>query len=92
MASKVNKRFLSRDPDEYGSVAWDVTKEFRYNGKQKRVPFFDANLRLSDCYRTITLDFCFGNSKRRKARIKKLATLIAELEKMKKAMEEADLG
>jgi hypothetical protein len=80
------KTFLTDHPEEFGSVSWNVlVKEgFMYDGKAIR-----SKLRLSDCYKSIELDFFCKNQKGLTKRLEKIDTLINELLNMSQALREA---
>ena len=78
-----NKTFLSDSHEEFGSVSWVVET----NGEDNILGYVvEANLTISDCSKCAQLDFDCKGYKHIDKRIKKLDTLIEELQKMKEAM------
>ena len=82
----VDKKFLTMEPHQGGSVCWDVeTHQHRKNGKTS----VDAGIDLTDCSRKISLEFYFSSPKSFHSRIAKLDTLIDSLLKFRDSMYEA---
>lgn len=75
---KTSKKFLSDTPYEYGSVCWEVVVD-----PNDKYDLVQADLRLADCNETISLGFSSRKKKHIAHRIKKLDTLIAELQGMR---------
>lgn len=91
-----SKKFLSPEPDEGSSCSWYVKQrswedEDEETGESKVSRYFDGDLTLRDCYKTICLDFSFHNPKDKKRRLKKLDNLIKSLQKFRDALEDAEL-
>jgi len=76
-----SREFLNEDE---GLAAIECTVA-RYNEN----PYVDASVAISDCYRTITLDFDMYGEEGAAAKIQKLELLMEELAKFKDALEEA---
>lgn len=79
------KIFLSGSHEEGGSISWYVNTQFTTHHS----PFVEGGIKISDCYRTIDLDFC-GNINSIMKRVDKVDRLIVELNKMKESLLEAD--
>lgn len=75
-----DKKFLSDNPDEFGSVSWVVKDYYGSPHSSKK----EAGVRLTDCYKVITLDFEYTNIVEFKARKEKLRTLIESLEEFER--------
>lgn len=77
-----SKEFLSDSHEEFGSISWYVTneKEYRYG--------IDAEVRITDCYKEVTLDFACTPDRMHK-RLKKIDTLIESLERFRASMQKA---
>jgi hypothetical protein len=76
-----NKTWLNTKHDEHGSVSWSVTDRIRWR-KDKDTPVKgakDCEIRLTDCYKTINLDFSYSDREGYEERTVKLAKLISEL-------------
>ena len=63
----------------------------KHKGKVVEECFMSANLSLSDCNNTISLEFSAGDEKSRKERLKKVNLLIEELFVIKNALEDFKL-
>lgn len=48
----------------------------------------DADVVITDCTRRIELDFSYGNPKSKREKLKKIALLITELQKLEQFMKE----
>ena len=85
---KRNKVFLSDSHEESGSICWVVQTD-----KDHSMSIFQyavtASVSISDCNKTIHLDFDCEKVKHIDKRIDKVDTLIAELTKVKDALVEA---
>lgn len=78
-----DKRFLTNNPEEFGSVGWGVkTNPEDYYKIQ-------AELRITDCYEKVTLDFNCEKEKHIDKRIQKLDNLIESLNLMRDSLVEA---
>lgn len=75
---KTSKKFLSDTPYEYGSVCWEVVAD-----PEDKYDLVQADLRLADCNETISLGFSSRKKRHLTHRMKKLNTLIAELQAMR---------
>lgn len=80
------RKFLSSRFDEGGSICWEVTQDTWKKSKD-----ISGFLTLRDCSRSITLEFSVMTEKQRKQRLKKLDTLIVELEKMRDCLEKGEV-
>lgn len=81
--SKSGKRFLNDDYDEHGAVSWQVTKGF---SEKRRTNNKDAELRLQDCYKVITIEFGYDGKEQYQERLAKLDVLIEELNEFRSAL------
>ena len=81
------KRFLTDRGDEGGSVRWcveaDTSDIFSFM-------LVEADLIITDCYKTITLDFSTTSYKSIAKRIAKVDGMIAELTEFKAALQQAE--
>lgn len=84
--NKVYKQFLSQREYEYGSAAYTIVCEDII--KHKYDEEVQAELKVTDCSRSISLDFGFRNYGEFKERINKLNELIKIAEKMKEDLTE----
>tara|TARA_S200002703_G_C3746226_1_gene229589 strand:- start:485 stop:790 length:306 start_codon:yes stop_codon:yes gene_type:complete len=85
-----NKEFLSNAHGEGGSINWYIaTGNCIDNDFNMFSNIVEGELKLSDCYRTITLDFSCENIKQLDKRVIKVQTLIDNLLEMKKGLLEA---
>ena len=88
-----NKTFLNDSHDEGGSVNWYVQTD-KYVGTGYEFICgnctLDAELKISDCSNIINLNFDCEKVEHIPKRIKKLETLINELQDMKSALEEVE--
>lgn len=75
---KTSKKFLSATPYEYGSVCWEVVVD-----PEDEYDLVQADLRLTDCNERIVLGFSTRKKKHMAYRLKKLDTLITELQSMR---------
>ena len=78
---KNNKVFLNDLPDETGSICWNIQKDGDGIGF-----FSDGELKLYDCSRSVTIDFCCYNESDLEGRITKANILITEITKMRDAL------
>ena len=100
LLSKSDKRFLDTDDrfgnDEFGSVSWNVKLEpinYRSKKEKRNIARIDADLRLTDCFKVITLSFhCDAETSEIDARVQKLDTLIESLKRMREAMLDAKMA
>lgn len=92
--SSVEKRFLCDDADEFGSVCYNVSiYRFCHPDDEDKPPYdMESSLRIQDCYRSITLDFCTDEYRDITVhnRIDKLDTLISTLQQMRADIVEAN--
>lgn len=70
--------FNPRNLDDTGALSWNV--------QSSRVEWANAHLTLRDCSRQIILDFSFGDSVEKKARLKKLDLIMDQLTKMRETL------
>jgi hypothetical protein len=78
-----NKKFLSDDPIETGSICWAVESDTSGDRFTQAV---EANIKFYDCSRSVVLDFdCYKDSEVAD-RIKKADILIEELNKFREAL------
>ena len=85
-----NKEFLSNSHGEGGSINWYVAEGANVDdvcGLFSNI--VEGELKLSDCYRTITLDFGCENINQIDKRVAKVQTLLDNLLEMKQALLEA---
>lgn len=82
----VDKRFLSKLSGEGGSVVWDVQA---HQHRRRGTTSISADVRMTDCYKSITLEFYSATSKMFHQRIDKLETLIGSLVEFKDSLYEA---
>lgn len=75
---KTSKKFLSDTPYEYGSVCWEVVVD-----PDDSYELVSADLRITDCSEKVSLSFGSRKKKHIVYRVKKLDTLIAELQAMR---------
>ena len=75
---KTSKKFLSGTPYEYGTVCWEVVVD-----PEDEYDLVQADLRITDCNGRISLSFSSRKKKHIVYRVKKLDTLIAELQAMR---------
>jgi hypothetical protein len=86
----VEKRFLSNDPYETGSVsAWAIVSSYR--DEDEKPPFgrstdLSAELVIKDCYKTVTLDFYADGEEKQAQRLSKLDILIQTLQEFRQAL------
>lgn len=74
-----SKEFLNQHPHQHGSVSWYVEVD---EGSRE----LEANLRITDCYKIINLEFFTGSSKGLDKRIEKLDTMIESLHRFRDAL------
>ncbi|QKN88450.1 hypothetical protein vBValSX1_57 [Vibrio phage vB_ValS_X1] len=79
---KRNKTFLSESHEEFGSVSWYVKERGDWGSDVQ------SEIRITDCYKVVTLDFCAESPSDAKKRLEKLDTLITELQEARKALQE----
>ena len=82
-----NKRFISDEHNEFSSISWHITSGWGEGQKKKHTKCSD--LRLSDCYKVISLDFDYEGHDQFLSRIKKIDCLIEELQKYKQALKDS---
>ena len=89
MAKYIGKgrKFLSSRFDEGSVVNWYVEQ---WNGGDVSGGW--GCVKIRDCDRTVTLDFNIDSEADRKQRLKKLDTLIGELEKLRNCLERVEVG
>ena len=89
MAKTIGKcrKFLSNRFDEGSTVQWEVEP-----WAHEESCGCWAYLKIRDCDRSVRLEFDIDSEKERKQRLKKLDTLITELEKMRDCLEQAEVG
>ena len=75
---KTSKKFLSDTPYEYGTVCWEVVVD-----PEDGYDLVQADLRITDCNGRISLSLSSRKKKHIAYRVKKLDTLIAELQAMR---------
>lgn len=75
---KTSKKFLSDTPYEYGSVCWEVVVD-----PEDSYELVSADLRITDCSEKVNLSFGSRKKKHIAYRVKKLDTLISELQAMR---------
>ena len=78
---KNNKVFLNDLPDETGSICWTIARDSGDLGF-----FSDGELKLYDCSRSVTIDFCCYSESDLESRITKANTLLNEITKMRDAL------
>jgi hypothetical protein len=79
-AKYVSRKFLNKDRG-IACIECDVSQGIEWT---------DASVTISDCNRTVTLDFSYSNPKLRKRKLDKLSVLISELQKLEqKLLEDA---
>lgn len=86
------KRFLTDRGDEGGSVRWYVKVEGVDSDGDASYYKAEAELYISDCSRTINLEFSCKQVKDLDKRIAKVQQLIAELEDFKQALHKAKIA
>jgi len=74
-----NKVWLNKRHDEHGSLTWSVEGRVSYKDKKIVKGRKDCELRLTDCYKTIVLDFSYSDREGFEERVAKMSTLMAEL-------------
>ena len=79
------KTFLNDNHEEFGAVAWNV----RVGHGREGCKWVNADLRVSDCDDSISLDFYCNSERRLSKRMDKLDVLINELLDFKAALMEA---
>ena len=84
---KTSKKFLSDPPYEYGSVCWEVVVD-----QNSKYDLVQADLRLTDCNERIVIGFSTRKKKHLAYRIKKLDTLISELQSMREFLTSEKVG
>lgn len=84
MTTKHRRKFLEGHPEELGYIAWKV-------GHEAGNHWTFAHVILADCRRTIQLDFDFYDAEEQVARLRKIDSLIEELQAFRKALEEVPL-
>jgi hypothetical protein len=77
------KKFLSESHEEGDSISWYVRTDLEYLKK------YEASVKLTDCYETITLEFDCWKSSDFEKRVLKVSTLIKELTLFRAALVEA---
>lgn len=85
---KNNKIFITDHPEEFGSIAWSIDKGWGADTIRKRHSK-ESNLRITDCYKVIVLEFSYQGYDEYLERIKKLDNLIEELNNFKEALQES---
>lgn len=87
----VGKKFLNNDYDEGGSIHWYAERS-SWKEDDKSHTRVSSYLNIRDCSSSIDLDFSYypdGRGRRDlKKRLKKLDTLITELQKLRQALED----
>jgi hypothetical protein len=81
-----NKTFISDDVDEFGSISWFVESADYVKPKMKQRHTKSAELRITDCYKVITLDFEYCGHDNYSDRVRKVNNLIIELEEFKQSL------
>lgn len=84
----VDKRFLSMRPSEGGSISWDVEAHL---GRRKGNTTIAADMKITDCFKQISLDFYSTSPALFKQRIDKIDNLMESLEAFKISLHEARL-
>jgi len=79
-----NKKFLSDDPIETGSICWVVDRDGDTSELFSQA--LEANIKFYDCSRSIVLDFDCYKDTDIADRIKKADILIEELNKFRDAL------
>ena len=82
-----NKTFITDNTTEFGSVSWHVSDGWGQGQEKKHRK--NSELRLTDCYKVITLDFDYDGWDNFQERIKKVECLIEELQKYKQALRDS---
>lgn len=83
------RKFLSSRFDEGSVVQWEVEQWGKETDRNRGAWAF---LKIRDCDRSVRLDFDIDSEKERKQRLKKLDTLINELNKLRECLLEAEVG
>jgi len=78
-----SKSFLCKADTGGGSVRWSVSP-FAYYGTSDR--FVEAGITLTDCGRTVSLEFDTNSLKESRDRLAKIDTLITELASFREAL------
>lgn len=81
-----NKAWLNDSHQEFGSVAWHVSPSNRFRSEKG---YIYSELRLTDCHESINLEFTSDDAKQAFKRLKKLDTLISELQAFRKTYVDA---
>ena len=84
-----NKAFLSNAHGEGGSINWYIASGDCIDNCGIFSNVVEGELKISDCYRTITLDFGCEDINQLDKRIVKVQTLIDNLLEMKQGLLEA---
>lgn len=78
------KQFLSESHQEGGTISWSV---ITISDSSSVLDYpVEAEIKLTDCYKQINLDFDCVEVKHIKKRVDKLDRLLVELNKMKEAL------
>lgn len=84
---KTSKKFLSDTPYEYGSVCWEVCVD-----PEDRYDLIQADIRITDCNESISLQFSSNKEKHIDKRIQKLDNLIDSLKEMRKVLKSKEVA
>ena len=79
-----NRKFISSRFDEGSTVTWEVEQ---WNNSEHVCAGVWSFVKIRDCDRSICLDFNYDNAREKKQRLKKLDTLIGELQRMRECLE-----
>lgn len=79
------KRFLTERGDEGGSIRWTLGKDAYFNGD------INAEIIITDCNKSIYLDFSYTNNKALGKRVAKLESLIEELQDFRESLLKAEI-
>lgn len=75
----------------FASIEWTVNVREGGSVNGRKYKYVDTELSISDCTRTINLDFDVASAREARAAIKKIDLLIDELQKFRSAMIEAGI-
>lgn len=83
---KNQKIFLSSSPEEFGTICTCVETPKKKNVKKSGYLDVEAEIRITDCYKPINLEFSFDSKEKYLKRKEKLKTLIKALKQFEKEM------
>lgn len=84
---KNQKLFLSSSPEEFGTICTCVETPRKKSVKKGKILYAEAEVRITDCYKPINLEFDFDSKEKYLKRKEKLKNMIKALKQFEKEMD-----